>query len=81
MHREMFSFGSCFLGTYDVEIQYDGKTITKSVNIDFNKENDVVINVDDETVSVAGSVNEGTPVFTSADHISWNKSAKLLVYP
>ncbi len=74
-------FGSCFLGTYDFEVQYDGKTITKSVNIDFNKENEVVINVDDETVSITGSVNEGTPVFTSVDNINRNKSAELLVYP
>ncbi len=74
-------FGSCFLGTYDIEVQYEGKTVTKSVNIDFNKENNIIINLDEESVSVDGSVIEETPVFTSVQNRYQSEKFELQIYP
>lgn len=74
-------FGSCFLGSYEVQVDYNGKTITKSIDINFNLENDFVINLDDESVSVTGSLNDGTPVFTPIKEFINENNAELQIYP
>lgn len=74
-------FGSCFLGSYEIELLYNGKKIVKSVNIDFNRENEIIIDVENETVSVSGEVHDDTPVFTSARNSETNRAGKLLIYP
>jgi endo-1,4-beta-xylanase len=73
-------FGSCFLGNYEVEIEYDGQTILKSVPLHFNMENTVTINVDDFSFSVEGTQHAETP-FTPAKKFSQAGKGQLKIYP
>jgi hypothetical protein len=63
-------FGSCFLGTYDVEVDYEGTKILKSVPVHFNLENEITINIDDLSVTADGLQHTDTPVFTTAQKYS-----------
>ncbi len=77
----MSGFGSCFLGTYELEVEYNGKTIVKTVPVDFNSENMITLNVADETVILEGENHAETPVFTSSKRISAIKKGELKIYP
>ncbi len=74
-------FGSCFLGKYEIQVDYNGKIVTQSVDINFNQENNIIINLDDESVSNTGSQHTDTPVFTSAKKMQKSGQAELHVYP
>jgi endo-1,4-beta-xylanase len=74
-------FGSCFLGTYDVEVDYEGTKILKSIPIRFNLENEITININDLSVTADGQQHTDTPLFTSAQKYSEAGTAKLKVYP
>jgi hypothetical protein len=74
-------FGFCFLGNYQVEIEYEGQTVLKSVPVHFNLENEITINVDDLSVTAEGSQHEDTPVFTSAEKFMEKNTASLKLFP
>lgn len=75
------NFGDCFLGNYDIEVSIGGVDFTIKVPVHFNKENNIVINVDDKSFSIEGEEHAETPVFTSAKNISEVKENELKIYP
>ncbi len=74
-------FGSCFLGNYDVEVNYNGTTFIKSVPVHFNMENEITINVDDLSVTAEGTQHSDTPVFTAAETYMELNGGKIRIYP
>jgi endo-1,4-beta-xylanase len=74
-------FGSCFLGTYEVEIEYNGQTILKSVPVHFNLENEIIVNVDDFSIVAEGTQHEDTPIFTSAEKFIGKGNGEMKIYP
>ena len=74
-------FGSCFLGGYEVKVEYDGNIFVKSVPIHFNQENNITINIDDQTFTIEGVEHPETPVFSSAKKVSELKAGELKIYP
>jgi hypothetical protein len=74
-------FGSCFLGTYEIEIEHGSNTILKSVPVHFNLDNEITINVDDLSVTAEGTQHTDTPVFTSAKSYKEENSSIMKLYP
>ncbi|NQU88162.1 MAG: endo-1,4-beta-xylanase [Mariniphaga sp.] len=75
------NLSSCFLGTYDIIVEYNGNTIVKSVPIHFNQENSITLNVEDQTIVVEGTNHADTPLLTTAKKLEDIKSGELRVYP
>lgn len=74
-------FGSCFLGTYTIEVNVNGKTIRKNIMIPYNMENELIINVDSETLEVVGENHEDTPLVTSSKEWAPNPGQSFRLYP
>lgn len=74
-------FGSCFLGTYNVVVQVNGNTIVKAIPVHFNQENNITLNVNDQTIIVEGAEHADTPIFTSVKSFTEKNKAELKIYP
>ncbi|MFW6290537.1 MAG: T9SS type A sorting domain-containing protein, partial [Mariniphaga sp.] len=74
-------FGSCFLGTYEVEVSYNGTSFVKEVPVHFNLENQITINVEDLSVTSEGTQHDDTPVFTQAETYRQMEDGTVKVYP
>ena len=74
-------FGSCFLGTYTIEVNVDGKTIRKNIMLPYNLENELVVNVATETFEVEGENHEDTPLITSSNELLPEPGQSFRIYP
>lgn len=75
------SFGSCFLGTYTFEVKVNGKTIQENIMIPYNLENQLMINVDSEVMTLEGENHADTPLITSSISLPASPGKLFKIYP